>query len=211
MAASLICFIYFGRGPREGEYLVFSDKGQAEWLVLMNGVKSIVESYRGGVFTGVLNPEVSGEGEEEKGRGLKWDIRGELHENSVHVEAVRRFVERDMAGEEGRVCVDAVDGLIEIMREVYETTASGCLGVGIMHLMMGWLYRRPEEMIRLLEEKEPHALIVLGYWAVMLRFMESSWFMEGWAVHVLHGVSKSLHEDFRHWIEWPLQKIGARG
>lgn len=220
MATSLICFLYFGRGPREAEYLVFSSGGRAEWLVLMNGVKSIVERYHERIFTGVLEPLTS----EELGSGggggggggiISEELNVELHENTVHVEAVRRFVERDIipvpaaAQSMREIYIAAVDDLVQIMGEVYQVISAGVNGVGIMHLLMGWLYRRPEEMVRCFEEKEPRALVVLGYWAVLLRFMESSWFMEGWARHVLLGVSGSLHSDYRAWIEWPLQRVGV--
>lgn len=34
MSAVLICFVYIGRGPQPGEYLVFSEAGRSEFVVL---------------------------------------------------------------------------------------------------------------------------------------------------------------------------------
>ncbi|KAJ5957299.1 hypothetical protein N7501_011578 [Penicillium viridicatum] len=46
-SAVFICFCSFGKGPRAGQYLVFSDtKSTAEWLILLGGVRSIVEHSR---------------------------------------------------------------------------------------------------------------------------------------------------------------------
>lgn len=204
MATVLICFIYFGRGPRPGEYLIFSDSGPAEWLVLMNGVKMIVTTYHAKVFSGILQPD-----EEEEDRTLSSAVRDELLEHTACVEAVQRLVEKDIMDEgERSAYLSAINDLFEIMDEVYEKRAAGQPGVSIMHLLVGWLYRRPEEFVNRLERKEPRALVVLGYWAVLLKYMGSSWFMEGWGEHVLSGISRNLNPDFRPWIEWPLQKIG---
>ncbi|KAJ5957305.1 hypothetical protein N7501_011584 [Penicillium viridicatum] len=43
-ASSFMCFCALGRGPQQGDYLAFSASGQAEWLTLLHGVRSIVET-----------------------------------------------------------------------------------------------------------------------------------------------------------------------
>lgn len=50
-----------------------------------------------------------------------------------------------------------------------------------MDVLIGWIYRLPEEIIGSLERKEPHALVILAHWAVLLKSMNSAWFM------VVHG------------------------
>lgn len=203
MAAVLICFIYFGRGPRPGEYLIFSQNGLAEWLVLMRGVKLILQSYHSKVFSGVLEPNT-----DEKEYILTPEMRSELHEHTVHTEAVSRLIEQEITDQIKRAMyLSVMKDLLRIMREVYERRSGGSSGVGLMDVLIGWLYRLPEEMVNLLEQKEPHALVLLAYWAVMLLYMESAWFMEGWAEHVLLGISASLGPEFRPWVEWPLRKV----
>lgn len=91
MSAVMICFIYFGRGPRRGEYLIFSDSGPAEWLALMRGARLIVSSYRTKDFSGILEPGPNG-----RTRDLTAEMSVELHEHIVHVEAIQRLIERDM-------------------------------------------------------------------------------------------------------------------
>lgn len=85
--------------------------------------------------------------------------------------------------------------------------SGGSPGVGLMDLLMGWFYRLPEEMISSLERKEPHSLVILAYWVVLLKYMDSAWFMDGWAEHMLSGISTHLREDFHQWIEWPLKQV----
>jgi hypothetical protein len=201
MAAVLICFNYFGRGPRPGEYLIFSDAGAGEWQVLMWGVKTIVMSYHAKVFSGILEPNV-----DEKEPVLSDSMRIELHEHTIHVEALQRLIEQETTDEADRAMyTKAISDLLNIMREVYEKRSIGDPGVGLMHLLIGWLYRLPEELVSLLEQKEPRALVILAYWAVMLKYMDSVWFMKGWSEHVLSGISGYLQPGYRPWIEWPLR------
>jgi hypothetical protein len=81
------------------------------------------------------------------------------------------------------------------------------MGVFLMDVLIGWIYHQPQGFVHLFEQKDPQALVIFAYWAVLLKWMESSWFMEGWAKHVLTGISGSLHIVYRPWIEWPLRKI----
>lgn len=203
MSAIMICFIYFGRGPRPGEYLIFSASGPSEWLVLMRGVRLIMQHHHANVFSGILEPQPK-----DRSHDLTPEMRNKLHEHTVHTEAVQRLVERDITDDEERgKYLTAIDGLYQIMREVYERRSAGTPGVGLTDLLIGWVYRLSEGMVGSLERKEPYALVILAYWAVLLRYMDSAWFMSGWAEHVLSGVSMYLDEDFRAWIEWPLKQV----
>lgn len=203
MAAVLICFNYFGHGPRPGEYLIFSDAGAAEWQVLMRGVRTIVMSYHGRIFSGILEPNV-----DETEPVLSDSMRIELHEHTIHVEALERFIEQETTDEAERILyTNAINDLLEIMREVYEKRSTKDPGVCLMHLLIGWLYRLPEELVGLFEEKQPRALVILSHWAVMLKFMDSVWFMKGWSEHVLLGISGCLQQEYRPWIEWPLRRV----
>ncbi|KAJ5740587.1 hypothetical protein N7493_000459 [Penicillium malachiteum] len=203
ISAVLICFIYFGRGPRAGEYLVFSDTGPAEWIVLMQGVKLILQSHHEKVFSGLLEPQ-----DEEVVYELTPAMRSELHEHTVHLQAVQRFVEEQNIDEAERSMYNsAITDLFEITRKVYEKVSGGKSGVALMDSVIGWLYRRPEEFILRLQQKDSYGLVILAYWALLLKYIESTWFMEGWSKHVLSGVEGSLHGEYRPWIEWPLRKV----
>ncbi|KAJ5995330.1 hypothetical protein N7481_002307 [Penicillium waksmanii] len=203
MSAALIVFIYFGRGPRPGEYLIFSDAGPAEWLVLMQGVKLTVRSYHQKVFSGILKPEPP-----EPLPEISPSIGLELHEHTVYTQAAQQLVEREVKDESVlQLYTSALNDLYDIMNQVHKRRSAQQSGVALMDLLIGWLYRLPEQFIRLLEEKEPRALVVLAYWAVMFRYMETAWFMKGWAEHVLSGVSTFLQPEYQPWIEWPLKKV----
>ncbi|PKX97261.1 Zn(II)2Cys6 transcription factor [Aspergillus novofumigatus IBT 16806] len=203
ISAVLICLVYFGHGPRTGEFLVFSETGQAEWLVLMRGVKSILESRRAEIFSGVLEPEAL-EGEAQVSEELAEEL--ERHKGRIRdVQALIRAETDDPAFKE--MYDSALDSLQGVFDEVYRMRAAGKHGVNLMHLVIGWLYRLPEGFVGWLEAKDPLALAVLAYWTILLKHMQSSWLMTGWHEHVLAGIHASLPEEYRRWIRWPVECI----
>ena len=202
ISAVLICFVYFGRGPRYGEYLVFSNSGPAEWLVLMNGVKVILESYQEKVFSGILQPKGG-----SHVHSISPSLQGELDEYAVHIQAVQRLVEETSDEVDCAMYVVAINDLLGTVNEVYEKRSAQKPSVGLMQVLMRWLYRLPRKMVSLMEQKEPPALILLAYWAVLLKYMRSVWLMKEWDEHVLSGIRASLHPNFHQWIEWPLRQL----
>jgi hypothetical protein len=169
----------------------------------MQGVKLTVQSHHQKVFSGILKPEPP-----EPLPAISPSMALELHEQTVYTQAAQRLVEREVTDESVLpLYISALDDLYDIMNQVYQRRSAQQTGVALMDLLIGWLYRLPEQFIRLLEEKEPRALVVLAYWAVMFRYMETAWFMKGWAAHVLSGVSTFIQAEYRPWIEWPLNKV----
>ncbi|KAJ5823235.1 hypothetical protein N7447_005575, partial [Penicillium robsamsonii] len=203
MSTVLICFVYFAHGPKPGEYLVFSETGKAEWLVLMRGVRSILMSSHDKIFTGVLeiqpDPAI---------QGVSPLLQDELREHQSHIKELRHYIETQTDGNSmGQIDVDALENLLETFEEAYQCRSAGKDGVFLMPFVVGWIYRRPERFIGLLEEKEPLSLIVLAYWCILLKFMRSSWLMIAWDRHVITGIRESLGVEFHPWIEWPVSVI----
>ncbi|KAF7717115.1 Fungal Zn(2)-Cys(6) binuclear cluster domain-containing protein [Penicillium ucsense] len=205
MSAVLVCLAYFARGPQPGEYLIFSDSGISEWQRLLRGVKVIVTTYRQEVFSGVLAP-----GEAEESGAMSESLCVELREHTEEVKTLGQFVMQNINTQPNRsMYQSAIDDLLMIMQDVYKKRVVNDPGVGLMPSLMGWLYRLPDGFVCLLEQKEPFSLMILSHWAVILRYMESVWFMEGWSQHVLRGISANLSADFQPHISWPIQRING--
>lgn len=201
LSAVLICFIYFARGPRKGEYLVFSETGQSEWLVLMRGVRYILLSKHDEVFSGILDP-----GEQEPPK-MTLALETELLEQRVHLDAARQFLEENVPESEKELYVSAMEKLIAAFEEMHNIRSIRNDGAVLMPAIIGWIYRLPETFVRQLEDKDSFALVILAHWSVMLKYMTPSWFMEGWDVHVISGIRSSLRVDYHQWIEWPVRTI----
>jgi hypothetical protein len=200
MAATLVCFVYFGRGPRTGEYLVFSESGKSEWLFLMRGVRSIVLSERERIFIGILEPQ-----DEGTPKDVIAALQPELSQHQEHVEMVRGLIKESIIDKNVLLMyLDALDDLLRSLDEAFRVRSAGRHGVCLMAAAIGWIYRLKEEFVQLLEAKDPYALIILAHWSILLKYMESSWLMIGWHSHVISGIISSLDSDFQGWIEWPV-------
>ena len=201
----LICFVYFGRGPRVGEYLVFGDHGPSEWRVLMNGVRLIVESHRSEVFIGVLAPGPQPPAPIVQSSSQRDEMDGHIK----HLRKVRTLIQQNLRqGSDVAMYDSIIDDLLTVMTEVEEKQSIQWPPVGLMQVLMAWVYRLPDEFVTHLEQKEPMALVILAYLAMLLKYMQSVWFMKGWDVHVMGGIRASLQSQFHGWIEWPMQQLG---
>ncbi|KAK5171360.1 uncharacterized protein LTR77_004504 [Saxophila tyrrhenica] len=60
---------------------------------------------------------------------------------------------------------------------------------------------------QLVKQRLPQALIILAYYCVMLDILDPRWWIHGWSKRVLQDVLGSLDEQWRHWIEWPVQTV----
>ncbi|OKL55532.1 hypothetical protein UA08_09189 [Talaromyces atroroseus] len=203
VSAVLICLVYFGRGPKIGEYLVFSDHGPAEWRVLLNGVRLIVESHRNEVFTGVLATN-----SQPTAHSISPLLRDGMDSHLLHVREVRDMVEREAQSDDQLTMFTLViDDLMSAVVEVNAKLSAQCPPVGLTQVLMGWVYRLPDEFVNQLEQKEAISLIVFAHWAVLLKYMQSVWFMKGWDKHVVKGVGISLQSRFHTWIQWPMRQV----
>ncbi|KGO38033.1 Protein of unknown function DUF3468 [Penicillium expansum] len=203
MSTALVCFVYFAHGPKPGEYLVFSETGKAEWLVLMRGVKSILMSSHDRIFTGVLQVQT-----DPAIQGVSPLLQDELRKHQSHIKALQHFIETQTGrNSTSQIYFDAIENLLEMFEEAYQSRSTEKDSVNLMPFLVGWIYRRPEDFIGLLEEKEPFSLIILAYWCILLKFMRSSWLMIAWDRHVIAGIRQSLGLEFHQWIEWPVSVI----
>ena len=198
MAACLVCCVYFGRGPRSGEYLVFSDRGKSEWLILMHGVRSIVASERERIFTGILEPQDEG----LPGHVAPF-LQQQLSQHQEHIRRVRKLVTEEVF-DQGllETYLAAIDDLSTFFYEAFRVRSAGRHGLCLMAVTVGWIYRLPDLIVELVETKYSYSLIILAHWCVLLKYMGTSWLMVGWDKHVISGIMLSLKAEFRSHMEF---------
>ncbi|CAK4033092.1 hypothetical protein DOTSEDRAFT_72207 [Lecanosticta acicola] len=59
----------------------------------------------------------------------------------------------------------------------------------------------------LIKRRVPQALIILGYYCVLLDVLNDRWWIQGWAESVLTDVVASLDESWKHWVDWPCASV----
>ncbi|KAL2810075.1 putative Zn(II)2Cys6 transcription factor [Aspergillus granulosus] len=202
MSAVLICFVYFARGPRDGEFLVFSAGGKSEWLVLLHGVRTILAQKQGEIFRGDLEPAAKERNLSAADPHSVSTLEEELSQHLDRLHAIRALAASEV-GVDRDVYISAVDDLLNCFQDAYENRKAGVYGAELMPSTMGWTFRLSEVMIDRLEGREPVALVILAHWAILLRYMRDVWFMRGWDGHIIRGIQACLPGEFLQWIEWP--------
>ncbi|KAF1968629.1 hypothetical protein BU23DRAFT_259855 [Bimuria novae-zelandiae CBS 107.79] len=72
-----------------------------------------------------------------------------------------------------------------------------------------WAARISREFIRLLEEKNRDALVILAHYAVLAGRVRNVWWLEGMGANFIIAVAMALGRENWHLIDWPVQVIGV--
>ncbi|KAM0715456.1 hypothetical protein Q7P37_008954 [Cladosporium fusiforme] len=107
-----------------------------------------------------------------------------------------------MVPEERRTCVLILSELKQLYAQVL-----GSQGSCGMSMIMCFPKQDPSHFSRLLKRRNPQALVILAYYTVLLDLLDSRWWVHGWGRRVLRDVVGSLGDEWKSWIEWPVQTV----
>lgn len=73
-----------------------------------------------------------------------------------------------------------------------------------------WQWKFSDDFARLLRGPEPEqeAVAIYSHFFVMLKRLESQWWLEGWATHLMEKAWAVLDEEHRGWVQWPIEELG---
>lgn len=107
-----------------------------------------------------------------------------------------------MVPEERRTCVL----ILAELKQLYSQVLSSQGGCG-MSMIMCFPKQDPTRFSLLLKRRHPQALVILAYHTVLLDMLDSRWWARGWGRRVLRDVVGSLGDEWKSWIEWPVQTV----
>jgi hypothetical protein len=214
IAAMLVCWCAFADGPAgPGDLLVcnVSSDNTVTWKHPIKGFRSILEAISGGNArattesarfikiihpAGVKGPSYSREGFPR----IDWH------------EALYAFREFVMGREEQdtKLVVQELDRMIEIYNAVYGDQNGEYDGSQDSRHILGWLYRMDGKFVLCLQLKQPTALLVLAYFAVLFKALDTLWCMDKWAKHLIANVNSLLEEGYHEWLLWPKEQVGLK-
>ncbi|KAI0426038.1 hypothetical protein F5Y09DRAFT_320071 [Xylaria sp. FL1042] len=211
IAATLVCYCTFAAGPTgPGDLLVCNLEApyDAGWLPLIFGVRFIREEFPEDVlFAGLMEPFMGKNHPEPEGaqrprcyregfKRLDWE---------EPLQKLRGFIVSQEV-ECTETCLRGVDGLILIYEAIFGYKDANFDGPSQNQFVFGWLYRLQKQFISCLRQKNPSALIILAYYAVLLG-TETLWNIDGWANHLLATVSALVEDDYTVWLQWPTESL----
>jgi hypothetical protein len=74
-------------------------------------------------------------------------------------------------------------------------------------IALSWLIRVPDLFLSMVNGREPAALILLAHYSLLLNKLDDTWWTLGMSRRLLREVHRSLAEEWRPWIGWPLQEL----
>jgi hypothetical protein len=69
-----------------------------------------------------------------------------------------------------------------------------------------WPAAVPPEYIRLLHVQHPIALIILAHYCVLIKKIETVWYLRGLGQNLLSSIHEVLEPKWRPWLEWPMEQ-----
>lgn len=196
-ASSFMCFCTLARAPQPGDYLLFSTRGQVELLTLLHGVRSILETRT-------------------QASTSKDTASDPTHDFKNRIPTTARFAnpldqiqhliynESEQSNIRSATYWKVYDDLVSTFQSVRsESRPKGEQFASIF----GWLYRLPHDYIVDIQERQPVALILFAFFAVLLKDISGYWFIDGWPKHIMTGIHENLDETYRSWICWPIAAI----
>lgn len=107
----------------------------------------------------------------------------------------------ELSGEAKADCQNAIEGLQLIFaRKPGENPRAGLF-------VQEWAVRVPKGYIGLLNERRPEAMVILGYYAVLLHYDRSSWAIGDTGAYLIRSLVSHLGEYWTRWLEWPRRVI----
>ncbi|KAJ3569537.1 hypothetical protein NPX13_g6049 [Xylaria arbuscula] len=214
----MVCYCNFAAGAFLGPGDLLACNLDAEqdvlWVPMVHGVRLIREKFdEDELFAGLMEPmhrrnfEPSGEAPsprciEECLKRLDWEDA---------LQALRDMV-NSQKHDDTTVCLGELDKLIPIYEATFGTDDDGSYhGPSENQFVFGWLYRLERPFIGLLQRKDPTALVILSYFAVLLKTMEHLWFVRGWAEHLITSVKRLTCENDLVWLQWPSEALEFYG
>jgi len=69
-----------------------------------------------------------------------------------------------------------------------------------------WPGAVPTDYVRLLHHQHPIALIILAHYCVLIKKIETVWYLRGLGQSLLSSIHEVLSQRWRPWLEWPMKQ-----
>jgi hypothetical protein len=197
--SALTSFFAMASPRTPGDFLLVGESGIAEWLFVFQGVRSITESSQQMLERGPLAPMFKARG--QMVQYLKPDFKREDHLADLRHHINVAPIDSDHL----QIYIAAIDELEKSYTVVFNYSSPKDVS---FEILLTWLYHFPPEYLLLLKDHTQEALVIFAYGCTLLNRLNFCWWMEGWAVHLIERLYRSLDQEHRLWIQWPVEEIG---
>lgn len=196
VASVLLSFHHFAKGPQAGEYLIFGDRSQPEWLWLLGGVRAMLDR-RGRKPLEDLDT-IHSDYQHFPAELLLQNVRVPPLDATNTLKHLRQLIANSPDS-----FVTAVDNLEMCFTRAFVDDGHPTGVRPRNHLIMAWLYLLESDFLTAAQAKQPIALIIIAYYATLLHKLNHCWLMYDWGLHLMDGVNRHLPEEYKLWLQWP--------
>ena len=116
---------------------------------------------------------------------------------------LRDVISQNCQGDEAASCLEAAQKLFWYMAimETHQQAVPGPMYIQMWPLNISTLF------LNMLADRIPIALVVLGYYAALMRLRSNTWWLERWPSAILQHVTSILDPALAIHLDWPRHKI----
>lgn len=202
MAAILVFICSFAKGPRPDEFLAFRDDGNAGYLFLFMGIRSILENCSPGVL------EIHSEATEHNSQPSSPNHNRQVSGYSNQIEQLRTLIVVEWPSDDHRLLTytTVLDRLHRCFDSIYGHQLPLTDGE-LWPQIFGWLYTLPNDFVADLQHRNSFALMIFAFYTVLLKRISSVWFIQGWPEHIIAGIHRFVPEEYQLFIQWPMEQM----
>ena len=196
--------IFAMASPRTPEdFLLVNDNGLADWMILMRGMSSIIDSSKPALHTGALSQMFQSGHRRFTVRSNEPFKLGSDHDNQVQA-LQQRIMDSCRDPRQAEAYLGALSELRKSFTvlytyiDTYEATDAFI-----------WVFKIPEAYLELLKEKDQDALCIFAFFCVVMHQLSALWWAQGWSTHLMNQIYRLMDEEHRWWVQWPIDQIGG--
>jgi hypothetical protein len=205
-AFSALASLFAMASPRTPEdFLLVNNKGLADWMVLMRGMNSIIDSSEPTLLSGPLGLMFQSGHRRCMLRSAEPFMLGSVHDDQVLM--LQRHI-LDSCADPGRAeaYIGAVTELRKSLTVLYAYTETYEASDSFI-----WVFKTPDAYFDYLKEHDQTALCIFAFFCVLLHRLSEHWWAKGWSTHLMNQVYRLVDEEHRWWVQWPIDQIGGLG
>lgn len=201
--STMTLFITIATSRTSDDFMLLGNESNGGWLELLKGTYFIIGNYHDALFNSSLGPMFIHGGKRSNMREdaainypAETDVMQELryHINESHLDK-----------ETYNLCANAIEELRKSLALAIKSNTLICEPGDVVFI---WLYKVNNGFLELATAHCQEAIAIFAYFCVLLKLMDTRWWMQGSGVHLLGQVWDLLDEEHRLWIRWPIEEIG---
>ncbi|KAL4404549.1 hypothetical protein CABS03_14344 [Colletotrichum abscissum] len=197
----LTIFFALASGRYLKESVVVWESAFPDWTFLLSGACSLIKLLNSKNYEGPLTPLLT------YAKERFFTARDDLRARPAALESLRKRVSSSNIDKELlRIHNLAID---ELGYPLSLALHSGGRGMDIMDMFI-WKYFVSDEFLPLLKEPRANqeAIVIYAHFCVVLKRLESQWWLQGWSIHLISQAWELLDESHKPWIQWPMEELG---